>query len=222
MLQLLDTHVDVAGKPLLKSISMEIVPGSVCGLFGFSGSGRSSIIKLFCQQKLPTKGNVVLDGNTLVNQSPNLCGIVGYVPQGAFLPPDINVGQMLGVFNDLGTGEVGFERFKDMRGQSIRSLSGGERRFIEVMGILNLKRKYYVLDEPFSGIQPIDVEIISGIIAKRTKEGAGILIADQYYKNVVAIAGYGYVLKDNTCFKIKNSESIEEKLVEFGYIRKRP
>ena len=222
MLQLVDACVDIGGKPFLKSVSMEIVPGSVCGLFGLSGSGRSSIMKLFCQQKIPTRGNVVLDGKTIIEQFPYLWGLVGYVPQGSFLPPDMNVAQLLGVFKEFGTGEIEFERFKEMRGQLIRSLSGGERRFIEVMGVLSLKRRFYVLDEPFSGIQPIDVEVISDFIGQRAREGAGILIADQYYKHVVMLAGYGYVLKDNKCFKIASIDSIDEKLVEFGYIRKRP
>ena len=100
--------------------------------------------------------------------------------------------------------------------EKIKSLSGGELRYLELRLLLALDREYYLLDEPLSGIEPIVIEKIMELLLEAKSKNKGILITDHFYRYVKEINDVSYVLNDGRCHKIDN-DNIDIELFRYGY-----
>ena len=139
---------------------------------------------------------------------------IGYLPQEKFIPSTLRVSQVLRHHRITPDTLIeSFPDFKNLIQHRVTQLSGGLLRVLEVVIILKSEKTFVMLDEPFSGIMPLHVEIIKQLIADE-KTRKGIIISDHLYQHALDLADVTYLLNDGKTYKIKDVEE----LVFRGYL----
>jgi lipopolysaccharide export system ATP-binding protein len=164
--------------PIIKGVSLEINSGEVVGLFGPNGAGKTTTFYLICGLVVPDGGDIIFDDENITKlplHKKALKGI-GYLPQEASIFRDLSVEDNLYVASELiyGKGsEEGEKRVEDLLEkfniENIRkrkgiNLSGGERRRVEIARALVPNPKFLFLDEPFAGVDPVNVNDIKSLV----------------------------------------------------------
>ncbi len=208
-----------AGRQILNGIFLRIAPGEICGLYGLTGSGRSTLLEIGAGQLRPDGGLIFVDGvpylSTIVGKRFN---DIAYLSQTSFLPADLTVRAVMAAFPiDRGSVERD-EILQRCAGRRVGTLARGELRYLEVRLILALDRKYILLDEPFTGMEPLLIERIAKLIAEQAGRGKGILLTDQYYKHVLQLAHDSYLLCDGRCRRLRAEQNISRQLHTGGYL----
>ncbi len=208
----------VSATDILKGVYLKVPAGTICGLFGRNGSGKTTLLKVASGQLKANSGITIIDGERLHEQSRRRrFSSVAYLPQESMLPPDITVTALL-----QGSGlhpEQVHERVQSARDQRVRTLSSGERRLLEIEIVLGLDRDYVLLDEPFTGTEPLLIDEISQRIEQVAARGVGVLVTDHYHQHVTPLADQAYVLWQKQCYRLEDNAPIEEQLDDLGYIR---
>lgn len=208
----------IKGLDILKGAYLKARAGTITGLFGLNGSGKTTLLKVAAGQIQPNSGLTIIDGNRLHKQSKRTrFDKIAYLPQEPMLPLDVSVKTVLRSA-DLSPTQIP-DRLSSTVDQQVATLSGGERRLLEITIVLNLERDYVVLDEPFSGVEPRLIETIAQRIEEAADKGAGVLITDHYHQYVTPIAEEAYVLHQKQCTALTGDDPIHDQLVEMGYIR---
>ncbi len=156
----------VGGHDLLRDISFEISPGSLCAIVGPSGAGKSTLLKSLCGVKRPTGGQALLAG-TDVSRLECSSEVFGYVPQDDIVHLTLTVDQVLRYASELRLGRgdpqvrrervdrvLELVRLGDRRGVRVRRLSGGQRKRVSIGVELIVAPRVLFLDEPTSGLDP--------------------------------------------------------------------
>ena len=194
---------------IIKGVSLEIYSGEVVGLFGPNGAGKTTTFYLICGLVEADGGKVMFDTEditTLPLHKKAQKGI-GYLPQEASIFRDLSVEDNLYLASELcyGKGEKGDKVVEDLLEkfniEAIRkrkgiNLSGGERRRVEIARALVPKPKFLFLDEPFAGVDPVNVNDIKALVKLLQKENIGVLITDHNVRETLDICDRAYVLKD--------------------------
>ena len=167
-------------RQVVKSFSLEIESGEVVGLLGPNGAGKTTSFYMIVGLIAADAGSVMLDGQELrhlpIHERARLG--VGYLPQVEKLLADLNI-----------------ER---LRNNPAPSLSGGERRRVEIARVLAMKPHFILLDEPFAGVDPIAVIDIQKIIGFLKSRGIGVLITDHNVRETLSICDRAYIISDGT------------------------
>jgi ABC-type multidrug transport system ATPase subunit len=198
---------------VLASVYVACETGQLVGLLGRNGAGKSCLMRIvFGSMKAESK-SVRWNGSHLSDNYMNK-QIIGYLPQGNLLPDFITFEQALNLYEiELEMIVYVFPDVKDFLKRKAHEVSGGQRRFFEVLLILFAKHPFCFLDEPFSGLMPIHIERLSEII-QEVKLRKGILISDHLHRQVRSIADKLYVLTNGMTYLIKSNEQ----LIELGYL----
>lgn len=204
---------EVDKKVLLQDIYLQSETGTITGMLGLNGTGKSSLLKIIFGMLNCSNKSIRIDGKGLFNTSRNP-ETMRYLPQVHFIPPFLTVKQ---VFNDFECSFSAFihhfPNFEQHYHQRFKSLSGGEKRIIETYLILTAKTRFCLLDEPFSQLMPIHVETVKQIIhTEKTKKG--ILLTDHSYEDVLDVSDHLYLLANSSLTLVN---SIED-LIAKGYI----
>lgn len=211
-------YFEVPGLKILNGAYITIEKGKVCGLFGLNGSGKSTLIKIIAGQIKTNTGITIINGKRYHKPS---CyqrfSSIGYLPQETMLPMQLSVKRI------LKSCPLGKQNFMDdpilekIYSQRVSEISGGERRYLELRLLFSLNRDYYLLDEPFTGIEPLLIEHFSEIIQKKAKENCGILITDHYVRYVQNIVDKAWLINHKQCYKMK--ENFREELKGYGLLK---
>lgn len=202
---------------VLKSVFLRVAPGRICGLYGLAGSGRSTLLKVGAGQLRPSGGNVFVDGvpcRSVMGRSPDG---VAYLSQRSFLPKDIGVWEVLRAFPIDSEAVDSDDILSRIREQRVRSISSGERRYLEVRLVLSLDRRYILLDEPFAGVEPLLIERMTRLIVEHVRRGSGVLLTDQYYNYVLALADDSYLISNGQCSHL-SAQHVRRQLHSGGYL----
>lgn len=186
----------VKKKEILKGCYLEVLKGKITSLTGLNGSGKSTLLKVAAGQITPANGITILQGERLFKKEKtkrfkHIC----YLPQESFLNPYLKLNTYL-KFLDYEITETKFDKYKNER---VKNLSGGLKRYFEACIVLSLNRDFYVLDEPFSGIEPYLIESLIKIIQDHKNNNKGILLTDHYQKYVSPISDRSYLMNDGNC-----------------------
>jgi ABC-type branched-subunit amino acid transport system ATPase component len=198
---------------ILSGIYMKCPVGSITGILGRNGCGKSSLLKVvFGSLPVPVR-SVRINGQYLAGDYMKK-RIIAYLPQEDLIPANMQLRQALRLFAVDPRSILEYfpeaEQFLWLRS---RELSGGYRRIIEAMMVLHSRATFCLLDEPFTGVMPVHVDILRQVLTK-AKERKGIILTDHLYRQVLSVADHLYILSDGRTFAIKDHED----LVTRGYI----
>ncbi len=206
---------------VVNGISIEVNPGEVVGLLGQNGAGKTTTFYMVVGLLRPDNGKVWL-GTRDISRLPmfkrSRAGI-GYLPQEASVFRRLTVEEnLLLVFEMLGlparerrgrTDQL-LEEFNltHLRYQRAEALSGGERRRIELARTLATRPAYILLDEPFTGVDPIEVTAIQQMVLDLKGRDIGVLITDHNVRETLATTDRSYIVKDGRIIASGTSDEI--------------
>ena len=199
-------------REVVKDFGFDLHPGEVVGLLGPNGAGKTTCFYMVVGLVPSDAGEILLDGqdiSTLAMHQRARRG-VGYLPQEASVFRSLsaadNVRAALELREDLSPAQREAElghlldelHIGHVAEQLGESLSGGERRRIEIARALAANPRYMLLDEPFAGVDPISVGEIQGIIRHLKHRGIGVLITDHNVRETLGICDRAYILNAGT------------------------
>ena len=198
------------GRKVVNHVSVLVNGGEVVGLLGPNGAGKTTTFYMCVGLIAPDTGKVTLD-DTEITKDPVYIRArkgLGYLPQETSVFRKLTVRE--NVLSILETMDFPSERerrnrldelleelgLSKVRESMASSLSGGERRRVEIARALARSPKFILLDEPFAGIDPLAIADIQGIVAKLRDRGIGILITDHNVRETLGICDRAYIMID--------------------------
>ena len=147
----------------------------------------------------PHSGNVFVGDDCVTSQrGAKRFARIAYLSQKSFLPKELHVAKILRACQAQ-TVLLNDPIIAPILEQKVGDISGGEKRYLELVFILGLERDFYMLDEPFTGVSPVLVEKMIKIIREKKERGQGILLTDHYTKYVALVVEDMYELQDGYC-----------------------
>ena len=203
------------GRCVVKGVSLTVQSGEIVGLLGPNGAGKTTAFDMMVGLTMPDRGDVLLGGE-LITHLPMYQRArrgIGYLPQESSVFRRMTVEQnMIAILELMDLNKDQREErmetaIKDLGLDHVRrnkafTLSGGERRRVEIARALVARPHFLMLDEPFAGIDPIAVSDIQTIIRGLRGRGIGILITDHNVQQTLSITDRAYI--------INNGEILEE------------
>jgi lipopolysaccharide export system ATP-binding protein len=192
---------------VVRAVDAELKGGEIVGLLGPNGAGKTTIFSMIVGLLRPTAGRVLLDGVD-ITASPihrRARAGLGYLPQEPSVFQKLTVEENLtAVLEIMGMAratrrdkaaamlhEFGLDH---VAGQRAYTLSGGERRRLEIARAMLTEPRYLLLDEPFSGIDPIVVGELQRVLLKISRQGLGILITDHNVQETLTVTDRAYLI----------------------------
>ena len=211
-------------RKVVKGISLQIKSGEVVGLLGPNGAGKTTAFYMIVGLIVADSGKILLDGKDLTSQPMHRRAKLGlgYLPQEASIFRKLTVEQnILAILEnrddlDRAGRERELENLLDelhvghVRGSLGISLSGGERRRVEIARALAANPLFVLLDEPFAGVDPISVLDIQRIIRHLSERSIGVLITDHNVRETLGICARAYILSDGSLIAEGSPQDILE------------
>jgi len=211
-LEVRNVSLKINGKIIVENVSLSIMPGEIVGLLGPNGAGKTSTFNLIVGNLKLNKGDILINNKSISNLSLPMRSELGlgYLPQEPSIFRDLTVRDNINLAlqnsklskslirtrRENIINEFNLNKFVDNYGYQ---LSGGERRRCEIARALSVGRngpKYLLLDEPFSGIDPLAVNDLKSLIINLSNNGVGILITDHNVRETLSITKKSYVLTE--------------------------
>jgi lipopolysaccharide export system ATP-binding protein len=216
-----DLTKSYSGRTVVRGVNVEIDSGEVVGLLGANGAGKTTTFSMVVGLTAPDSGRVLLDG-TDVTDDPMYVRArkgIGYLPQEASIFRGLTVEQnILAILETLGkNGTDRRTRLRELLSElgltplaksPAYTLSGGERRRVEITRALVISPQFMLLDEPFAGIDPIAVTDIQQIIFHLKSRGIGVLITDHNVRETLKITDRAYIVHDGVIFRSGTPDSL--------------
>lgn len=211
---LLDSaYLSFGAHEVLRGATLRISKGSVTGLLGRNGCGKSCLLKIMTGQLTADNVYIGVDG-VYLRDLYNSPGLINYLPQHHCHPPSLRMIELMGFY---GIDPVTFSGLHGhlFPAQNLRfhELSGGTRRLLEVLLVLEAKTQFTLLDEPFTHIMPLHIEYVQAVVRRRAEE-KGILVTDHKFRHVLDLSDTLYLMHSGTTAVITEPEE----LVRLGYV----
>ena len=195
------------GRKVVDNVQIEIGQGEVVGLLGPNGAGKTTTFYMIVGLARPDSGQVLLNGEEITDLPMYLRARSGisYLPQEPSVFRQLTSEQnLLAVLETLPlTPEQQRDRLEELLAQmgleTVRQskaymLSGGERRRLEIARSLTLQPSFILLDEPFSGIDPLTVRDLQELIRELSRSGIGVLITDHNVRETLSVTDRAYIV----------------------------
>jgi lipopolysaccharide export system ATP-binding protein len=207
---------------VVNGVSLHVNTGEVVGLLGPNGAGKTTSFYMMVGLIQADEGQILLDSLDITHHPMHLRAQlgVGYLPQEPSVFRKLSVADnlraVLQIRSDLTEGQMELiieellEEFHipHLRNQMALSLSGGERRRVEIARALASNPQFILLDEPFAGVDPISVEDIQTIIEHLKDRGIGILITEHNVQETLGICSRAYILNEGRVIAEGSTDSI--------------
>lgn len=188
--------------------------GKVTGVLGRNGSGKSCMFRAIMGE-LKTQDLFVRYNDSVVTRSDEMGRYVKYQAQKPFLPPKMTLKKVFEYFGaDYERFTDDFPKFAQYPDTPVKELSGGEVRIAETWLCLCSDSPFCILDEPFSYLAPVAIEVIQKLI-RRQKEKMGIIVSDHNYEALLEVADEVLLLSDGYVHLVRDRSD----LVRYGYCR---
>src|SRR3954453_8480333 len=210
-----------SGRTVVKGVNVEIASGEVIGLLGANGAGKTTTFSMVVGLTAPDSGRVLLDGVDVTDDPMYIRARkgIGYLPQEASIFRGLSVEQnIMAILETLDLdGSARRARLRELLAElaltplaksPAYTLSGGERRRVEITRALVMQPMFMLLDEPFAGIDPIAVTDIQTIIFHLKARGIGVLITDHNVRETLRITDRAYIVHDGVIFRSGTPNSL--------------
>jgi lipopolysaccharide export system ATP-binding protein len=204
-------------------VSIDVHPAEVVGLLGPNGAGKTTTFNMIAGSVRPTRGRVFLGESEITDLPMYRRARLGIT----YLPQEASIFRKLSVADNVNAiletiikdktarrerlqellSELGLSEKANRRGDS---LSGGERRRVEITRALVLDPHYMLLDEPFAGVDPIAVIDIQKIIEQLKSRSIGVIITDHNVRETLSICDRAYIIKDGEILKLGTPKEIAD------------
>ncbi|UCD95354.1 MAG: LPS export ABC transporter ATP-binding protein [Candidatus Zixiibacteriota bacterium] len=210
-------------RAVVDGVSIYVNPGEVVGLLGPNGAGKTTTFYMIIGFIRPNSGKVFL-GESDITGMPMYKRArmgIGYLAQETSVFRKLTVEQNIRAILQMRGLPRKEQKMKleslleqldisHLRRRKAYSLSGGERRRVEITRVLVSDPQFFLLDEPFAGIDPIAVEDIQKIIARLTEQGLGVLITDHNVRETLSICDRAYIMCDGKILKSGTAQFLAE------------
>lgn len=196
-------------RPVARDISFYVHRGEAVGLLGPNGAGKTTIFYMIMGLIRPDYGNIYLDGHDITSfpMYERARFGIGYLPQEASIFRGLTVEKNIRAILEIAESdeETREKKLEDLlanfslthlRRAEALSLSGGERRRVEIARALAANPQYILLDEPLAGIDPIAIREIRDLVAHLKDRGIGVLITDHNVRDTLGSIDRGYIVND--------------------------
>jgi len=213
-LQAVELSKSYRGRRVVDDVELEIGQGEVVGLLGPNGAGKTTTFYILVGLARPDSGRVLLNGDEITDLPMYLRARSGisYLPQEPSVFRQLTSEEnLLAVLETLPlTPEQQRDRLEELlvqmgletvRQNKAYTLSGGERRRLEIARSLTLQPSFILLDEPFSGIDPLTVKDLQEIIRDLSRSGIGVLITDHNVRETLSVTDRAYILRNGRIFR---------------------
>ena len=208
-------------KRVVDSVNIEVESGSVVGLLGPNGAGKTTTFFMIIGLIRPDSGKVFLDGEEITS-----CPMyvrarkgIGYLPQEASIFRKLTVeDNILAILETLPlTRSERYARLRELleelnighlAGRKAYTLSGGERRRVEITRALVTTPSFILLDEPFAGIDPLAVIDIQKVVGQLKERGIGVIISDHNVRETLGVCDRAYILSEGVLIESGPPEAI--------------
>ncbi len=220
-LKAVDLKKSIKDLNIVKGISLEVKSGEVVGLLGPNGAGKTTTFYMICGLVAASGGQVFFDDDELTGQPLHQRALkgIGYLPQEASIFKDLSVEDNLMIAAQVGIKDKAKQQerilelldmfnIEPIRYRKGISLSGGERRRVEIARALVNHPKFLLLDEPFAGVDPIAVMDIQKVIHQLVSYDIGVLITDHNVRETLDVCDRAYVIKSGELLASGTSEEI--------------
>jgi lipopolysaccharide export system ATP-binding protein len=201
------------GRTVVRNVDVDLASGEIVGLLGPNGAGKTTTFSMVVGLVGPDSGRVLLDGKNIADDPMYVRARkgIGYLPQEASIFRGLTVEQnILAILETLPLGRAERRARLDELLEELNlaplakskayTLSGGERRRVEITRALVNQPKFMLLDEPFAGIDPIAVGEIQKIIFHLKARGIGVLVTDHNVRETLRITDRAYIIHDGAVF----------------------
>lgn len=209
------------GRTVVNGVSFEVFPNEIVGLLGPNGAGKTTSFYMVVGRIKAKEGQVYVDGQEITRLPMHRRARLGlgYLSQEASIFRGLTVEENLLAILEANNYpakeraakvEALLEEFNltYLRRQKGISLSGGERRRVEIVRALATRPSYLLLDEPFSGVDPIGVSDVQEMLTYLRREGYGILLTDHNVRETLAITDRAYIIHQGRILISGSSEDI--------------
>jgi lipopolysaccharide export system ATP-binding protein len=209
-----DLSKSYSGRTVVKGVSIEVASGEVVGLLGPNGAGKTTTFSMVVGLTAPDSGRVLLDGVAVTDDPMYIRARkgIGYLPQEASIFRGLSVEDNITAILETLPLDAAARRARrvellaelgltPLAKAPAYTLSGGERRRVEITRALVISPKFMLLDEPFAGIDPIAVTDIQKIIFHLKERGIGVLITDHNVRETLRITDRAYIVHDGVIFR---------------------
>lgn len=209
------------GRKVVDNVSIRVAQGEVVGLLGPNGAGKTTSFYMIVGLIAPDSGEVVFDGKNITAMAMYERARMGisYLPQEASVFRKLSVeDNLMAVLETLPINRrerqdrmnrlidrLGLEQVRKSKGYV---LSGGERRRVEIARSLVIEPSFLLLDEPFSGIDPIQVLELQRIIFDLKGSGIGILVTDHNVEKTLAVTDRAYIINEGRIFRSGSPDAL--------------
>ena len=210
-----------SGKTVVDEVNINLKKGEIVGLLGPNGAGKTTTFYMITGMIRPSSGKIFFDDNNITStpmyQRARMG--IGYLAQEPSIFAKLTVENNLRIVleNILPSVQEQTElidkllvqfNIDHLRGNLGGSLSGGERRRVEICRTLALKPDFILLDEPFAGIDPIAVEDIQQVVTSLKEQNIGVLITDHNVRETLSITDRSYLLYSGKILKSGDAETL--------------
>ncbi len=209
-----DLTKSYGGRTVVRDVGLEVTSGEVVGLLGPNGAGKTTIFYMVVGLAAPDAGRVTIDGRDVTGDPMYVRARKGiaYLPQEPSIFRGLTVEQnILAILETIdGDGTSRRARLRQLLAElnltplakaPAYTLSGGERRRVEITRALVISPAFILLDEPFAGIDPIAVTDIQKIVFHLRQRGIGVLVTDHNVRETLRITDRAYIINDGVVFK---------------------
>jgi lipopolysaccharide export system ATP-binding protein len=206
---------------VVDGVSLQVENGSVVGLLGPNGAGKTTSFYMIAGFIKPKSGRVLLDDEDITGLPIHKRAQRGisYLAQEPSVFKKLTVEENIRIVLEplgLEADEIDYRiqsLLEDMKIQALAdnkasTLSGGERRRVEIMRALAIKPRFILLDEPFAGIDPLSVADLQQIIIELKNKGLGVLISDHNVRETLSVCDYAYIISSGKILTSGNAEEI--------------
>ena len=206
-------ELSFGNRDILQGAYIGVETGEVVGLLGRNGTGKTCLMNII-YGTLSCRYRTLKIDDIYTTRAYTKPGLIRYAPQFAYIPDRLTLKK---VFKDS---QMDFNRFitvfpeiEKCYLQKTGTLSGGERRLVEIYLAVAAPVKFALLDEPFSQVMPLHIQRIKDLIVQE-KENKGIIITDHMYRQILDVSDRVYLLANNGSYQVKKDED----LARLGYV----